>query len=145
MKILIQRVSYASVKVDDVIIGEIDQGLLALIGFEKADAEKDLNKIINRLVNYRVFSDQEGKMNDSLKQIGGGLLLVPQFTLAADTQKGLRPSFASAMPIPEAVELFDRLKKISLSLHDKVAFGEFGADMKVLLLNDGPVTFSLSY
>lgn len=145
MIVLAQRVEHASVEVNNNTLGSIKEGILALVGFEKDDANKDLNNIIERILNYRIFSDYDGKMNLSVRQVKGGLLLVPQFTLAANTKKGLRPSFASAMPIPEAMELFGNLVEVASDLYDNVAFGEFGAHMKVSLLNDGPVTFTFSY
>ena len=140
---LVQRVSWAKVVVDDQIIAQIEQGILVLLGMEKSDTRKQADKLLHRLLNYRIFSDHEDKMNLSVKDIQGGVLLVPQFTLAANTKKGLRPSFSSAMPPAEAKQLFFYTVKQSQILHDQVGCGEFGADMKVSLLNDGPVTFSL--
>jgi len=141
---LIQRVSWAKVVVDDLTIAQIDQGLLVLVGMEKSDDQKHADKLLHRLLNYRIFADDEDKMNLSVKDIKGGVLLVPQFTLAADTKKGLRPSFSSAMPPADAEKLFSYLAKQSQSIYDNIATGQFGADMKVSLLNDGPVTFSLN-
>lgn len=141
---LVQRVSWAKVVVDDQTIAQIDQGILVLLGMEKSDEQQQADKLLHRLLNYRIFADAEDKMNLSVKDIKGGVLLVPQFTLAADTKKGLRPSFSSAMPPAAAEELFSYLLKQSQSSYDKIASGQFGADMKVSLLNDGPVTFSLN-
>ena len=140
---LIQRVKKASVEADEKIIGEIKQGLLVLVGVEKGDSEADVKKLCERLFNYRVFADADDKMNLSLKDIGGELLLVSQFTLAADTQKGARPSFSSAAPPEEGRRLFDLLVQQARAKTDKVATGQFGADMQVSLVNDGPVTFWL--
>ncbi len=141
---LVQRVSWAKVVVDAQTIAQIDQGILVLLGMEKSDEQQQADKLLHRLLNYRIFADAEDKMNLSVKDIKGGVLLVPQFTLAADTKKGLRPSFSSAMPPAEAKKLFSYLLKQSQSSYDKIASGQFGADMKVSLLNDGPVTFSLN-
>lgn len=143
MKALIQRVKYANVVVDGKTIGAIDEGILALIGVEKGDDEVKADKLLHRLLNYRIFSDDEGKMNRSLIDINGGLLLVSQFTLAAETHKGLRPGFSTAAPPAEGERLFNYLVENAKAGHENVETGEFGADMKVLLLNDGPVTFML--
>jgi D-aminoacyl-tRNA deacylase len=140
---LIQRVSEASVRVDQNIIGSIDAGILALVAIEKGDSEQDAEKLADRLLNYRIFSDESGRMNLSLREISGGLLLVSQFTLAADTRKGLRPSFTPAADPSEGQRLFRYLTDYVQSIHDKVATGQFGADMKVALINDGPVTFHI--
>lgn len=140
---LIQRVNWARVKIEGRIEGEIDRGLLALIGMEKNDTRSHADRLLDRLLSYRVFGDAEGKMNLGLKTTGGGLLLVSQFTLAADTNKGLRPSFSSAMPPTEAEPLWDYLLGRAGQLHEPVASGVFGADMLISLENDGPVTFSL--
>lgn len=140
---LLQRVSNASVGVDNEIVGHIDQGLLVLVGVEKEDTEAQADRLLERLLGYRVFPDAEGKMNLSLKDIEGGLLLVPQFTLAADTQKGMRPSFSSAATPEHGRQLFSQLVTIAQSMHHDVATGQFGADMQVSLINDGPVTFWL--
>lgn len=144
MKALLQRVSQASVTVGGECVGEIDHGLLVFLGLEPRDDYAAGCTLIDRLLKYRVFSDTDGKMNKSVRDVGGGLLLVSQFTLAADTSRGLRPSFSSAMPPGEARELFERLLRYACSQHEPVASGEFGADMRVQLTNDGPVTFSLS-
>jgi D-tyrosyl-tRNA(Tyr) deacylase len=140
---LIQRVSQARVVVNDSVIGEIASGVLALIGVEKGDAEVQAGRLLDRLLGYRIFPDDEGKMNLSLTDVGGGLLLVPQFTLAADTHKGTRPSFSSAAPPGDGQRLFDHFVSLARASHPIVATGRFGADMKVHLVNDGPVTFWL--
>lgn len=143
MKGLLQRVRGARVEVDGQIVGSIDQGLLVLIGVEPQDTAASADKLLHKLLNYRVFSDSDGKMNLSLKDIQGGLLLVSQFTLAADTKSGMRPSFSKAAPPALGREIFDYLLKKAESSHDIVQSGQFGADMQVHLVNDGPVTFLL--
>ncbi|WP_134018057.1 D-aminoacyl-tRNA deacylase [Modicisalibacter xianhensis] len=143
MRALIQRVSHARVDVAGRTVGAIDQGLLALIGVEKGDDEARADKLLHKLLHYRVFGDDAGKMNLDLQQVDGGLLLVSQFTLAADTHKGLRPSFSSAAPPAEGERLFEYLLTRARDTWPHVASGEFGADMQVSLLNDGPVTFLL--
>ena len=143
MKALIQRVRGARVEVAGEVVGAIDQGLLALVGVEPHDTPASVEKILHKLLNYRVFSDAAGKMNLSLSDSGGGLLLVSQFTLAADTKSGLRPSFSSAAPPALGAELFDLLVTQARAKHSQVATGRFGADMQVHLVNDGPVTFLL--
>ncbi|OHC28811.1 MAG: D-tyrosyl-tRNA(Tyr) deacylase [Pseudomonadales bacterium RIFCSPHIGHO2_02_FULL_60_43] len=143
MKALIQRVRGARVEVAGEVVGAIDQGLLALVGVEPQDTPASVEKILHKLLNYRVFSDAAGKMNLSLSDSGGGLLLVSQFTLAADTKSGLRPSFSSAAPPALGAELFDLLVTQARAKHLQVATGRFGADMQVHLVNDGPVTFLL--
>jgi D-aminoacyl-tRNA deacylase len=143
MIVLIQRVKSARVEVDENLIGGIGQGLLAFVGFEPGDDNKKLARMLERIINYRVFADAEDKMNLSLNDIQGELLLVPQFTLAADTERGRRPSFTSAADPQMGSELFDELKLLSSDLQLQVAYGEFGADMQVFLQNDGPVTFIL--
>lgn len=140
---LIQRVKQASVAVDGAIVGQIQQGLLVLVGVEKGDSEADADRLCERLFNYRVFADAQGKMNLSLKDIDGELLLVSQFTLAADTQKGARPSFSRAASPEEGRRLFDLLAQKARVKSEKIATGQFGADMQVSLVNDGPVTFWL--
>jgi len=140
---LIQRVKHASVAVDGEVIGQIDQGLLALVGVQKHDDKASADKLLKRMLSYRVFADTEDKMNLSLSDIGGGLLLVSQFTLAADTQKGARPSFSSAASPDLGRELFDYVVNQARTQHPVVETGRFGADMQVSLLNDGPVTFWL--
>lgn len=140
---LLQRVSEASVTVDGEVIGAIGRGLLVLIGVEKEDDAAQADRLLERLLSYRVFPDAEGKMNLSLRDIDGALLLVPQFTLPADTRKGMRPSFSSAAPPRLGAELFDYIVNQARTHHNDVATGRFGADMKVALINDGPVTFWL--
>lgn len=140
---LIQRVSQAKVTVAGEVIGEIGPGLLALIGVERDDGEKQANRLLDRLLGYRVFADDAGKMNLGLREIGGGLLLVPQFTLAADTRKGMRPSFSCGAPPAEGERLFDYFLAQAREQHNPVSAGRFGADMQVSLTNDGPVTFWL--
>lgn len=143
MKGLLQRVRGARVEVAGEVVGAIDQGLLVLVAVEPSDTPESADKLLHKLLNYRVFSDDEGKMNLSLKDIGGGLLLVSQFTLAADTKSGLRPSFSTAAPPALGAALFEHLWLQAQQLHGKVASGRFGADMQVHLVNDGPVTFLL--
>ncbi|MBO3278146.1 D-aminoacyl-tRNA deacylase [Pseudomonas schmalbachii] len=143
MKGLIQRVRGARVEVAGEVVGAIDHGLLALVAVEPRDDEESAAKLLHKLLNYRVFADDEGKMNLSLSDVGGGLLLVSQFTLAADTRKGLRPSFSSAASPERGAELFDHLVEQARVRHPLVATGRFGADMQVHLVNDGPVTFLL--
>lgn len=138
---LIQRVTDASVTVENRVIAEIGQGLLLLLGVEKADDEKTAQKLVDKVVAYRVFSDAAGKMNLNVKQVGGEILVVPQFTLVADTNKGLRPSFSSAAPPEQGKALFDTVVDIMQHKGQGVKKGQFGADMSVRLVNDGPVTF----
>ncbi len=140
---LIQRVSEAGVKVEGKVVGQVGRGLLVLVGVEKHDDEVSAKRLLERILSYRVFPDAEGKMNLSIADIGGELLLVPQFTLAADTHKGTRPSFSSAAPPEQGTALFDHFVRFAREKHGKVATGVFGADMKVSLVNDGPVTFWL--
>ncbi|MFZ5557376.1 MAG: D-aminoacyl-tRNA deacylase [Pseudomonadota bacterium] len=140
---LLQRVSGARVEVAGETVGEIGRGVLALVGVERDDTDTEAARLLQRLLDYRVFPDAEGRMNRSVRDVGGGLLLVPQFTLAADTAKGTRASFTSAAP-PEAGErLFGRLVELARAAHRPVASGRFGASMQVMLVNDGPVTFWL--
>lgn len=143
MKGLIQRVRAARVEVAGEVVGAIDQGLLVLVGVEPHDTPATADKLLHKLLNYRVFADQDGKMNRSLKDVEGGLLLVSQFTLAADTKSGLRPSFSTAAPPALGEELFNYLLDRARAQHGQVASGRFGADMQVHLINDGPVTFLL--
>jgi D-aminoacyl-tRNA deacylase len=143
MLTVIQRVTTAKVSVNHRIIGEIDKGILALVAIEKDDNKKTAQRLLERIFNYRIFADDNGKMNLSLQDIQGSLLLVPQFTLAANTDKGNRPSFASAAAPETGLQLFDYLKSLANGSYPNVAFGEFGADMQVALVNDGPVTFTL--
>ncbi len=140
---LLQRVSSASVTVEGAVVGTIEQGLLVLIGIQPEDTEAKGEQLLRRVLDYRVFADAEGRMNRSLRDVSGGLLLVSQFTLAADTTRGLRPSFTSTATPDVARHLFDSLLRFANSVHAPVASGVFGADMKVALVNDGPVTFWL--
>jgi D-tyrosyl-tRNA(Tyr) deacylase len=143
MKGLLQRVRGARVDVEGATVGAIDQGLLVLVGIEPQDTRASADKLLHKLLNYRVFSDADGKLNLSLTDVGGGLLLVSQFTLAADTRSGMRPSFSKAAPPALGAELFDYLLEKAKTSHRTVASGQFGADMQVHLINDGPVTFLL--
>ena len=143
MLALIQRVTNAAVAVDNKVISEIGPGMLVLLGIEKADGREEADNLLKKVLAYRIFPDDEGKMNLNVQQIGGGLLVVSQFTLAADTNKGLRPGFSSAKPPAEAEQLYEYFLKQAKSLHHDVGQGSFGADMKVSLVNDGPVTFML--
>ncbi|MEE4218135.1 MAG: D-aminoacyl-tRNA deacylase [Xanthomonadales bacterium] len=140
---LIQRVSEATVHVNGNVVGEISAGILALLGVEKGDTEKQADRLLERVLAYRVFPDDQGRMNLDVRQAGGELLLVSQFTLAASTNKGNRPSFTSAAPPDEGERLFDYFVEKALSVMPGTQTGQFGADMKVRLLNDGPVTFWL--
>ena len=143
MLCLLQRVSESSVTVDGEVIGRIGPGLMVLVGVERGDAEAQAVRMVERLLGYRVFEDADGKMNRSLADTGGGLLLVPQFTLPADTAKGTRPSFTPAAPPGEGEALFERVLALARAAHTSVASGRFGAHMQVALVNDGPVTFML--
>lgn len=140
---LIQRVSRARVTVGDRVVGAIGRGVLALVGVRRGDDAQAAERLLERVLTYRIFPDAEGRMNLSLRDIGGGLLLVPQFTLAADTRKGTRAGFSTAAPPEEARHLFEHLVELTRAAHPQVATGEFGADMQVELVNDGPVTFWL--
>jgi D-tyrosyl-tRNA(Tyr) deacylase len=140
---LLQRVTQASVTVDGETIAQIEQGLLVLVGVEKNDSEAQADKLLHRLLGLRVFADSEGKMNLSVRDIHGGLLFVPQFTLPADTRKGTRPSFSSAAQPEQGKNLFTYLLDKAGADYPHVASGRFGADMQVALVNDGPVTFWL--
>jgi D-tyrosyl-tRNA(Tyr) deacylase len=140
---IIQRVTAAHVVVEGRVIGKIEQGIMALVAVEKEDTPKHAERLLERILSYRIFADADDRMNLSLRDINGGLLLVPQFTLAADTQKGNRPSFTSAAPPEQGRQLFGFLQQLALNTHSKVQFGRFGADMQVSLINDGPVTFTL--
>lgn len=143
MLAVIQRVLNAHVSVDGEVIGKIDNGILALVAIERGDSKKQAEQLAKRIINYRIFADSDDKMNLSLNHIGGGLLLVPQFTLAADTKKGTRPSFGPAAAPEIATTLFDDVLQFARQQHSTVASGKFGADMRVNLCNDGPVTFIL--
>jgi len=140
---LIQRVSWAQVRIDNNLHADIGQGLLALIGIEKEDEQKQALKLLDKILAYRIFADADGKMNLDLKDIGGDLLLVSQFTLAAETAKGLRPGFSTAKPPKEAEVIYDQFVLAAQEQHEFVQSGKFGADMQVSLENDGPVTFIL--
>ncbi len=140
---LLQRVRDASVVVEGETIGAIDTGLLVLVGVERGDREAQAERLLERILGYRVFPDAEGRMNLSLREIDGGLLLAPQFTLAADTRKGMRPSFTPAAPPEQGARLFQYLVTQAQACYPKVATGRFGAYMQVRLSNDGPVTFWL--
>ncbi len=140
---LLQRVTQSKVSVNGATVGEIEKGIMVLVGVEKDDTESSADKLLKKLLCYRVFSDAAGKMNLSLQDIDGGLLLVPQFTLAADTDSGLRPSFSSAAPPTQARSLFEYFVAKARAEYPKTAAGQFGVDMQVELINDGPVTFNL--
>ncbi|HEX6928117.1 MAG TPA: D-aminoacyl-tRNA deacylase [Gammaproteobacteria bacterium] len=141
---LLQRVTEARVDVDGETVGAIGPGLLVLVGIQKDDTEANAVRLLERLLGYRVFPDAEGRMNLGLRDAGGGLLLVPQFTLAADTKKGMRASFTPAAPPDDGRRLFDLLRNRAMVQWPGTATGRFGADMRVSLVNDGPVTFWLS-
>lgn len=143
MKLLIQRVSQAKVEVDNETVGAIAHGQLVLVGVERGDSDADCQRLADKLLKYRMFSDEEGKMNLNVQQVEGGVLLVSQFTLAADTRKGLRPGFSSAAHPDEGRRLFDLFVRLVKERHADVATGRFGANMQVSLVNDGPVTFML--
>jgi len=140
---LIQRVRRAHVEVEGVTVGAIDAGLLALVAVQPGDGEAQAQRLLERLLGYRIFADAEGRMNRSLAECGGGLLLVSQFTLAADTKKGMRPGFSTAAEPAEAERWFNRLVELARKGHPRVEIGRFGAHMEVHLVNDGPVTFWL--
>ena len=140
---LLQRVAEASVAVDGRTTGAIGPGLLVLVCAEPGDTDSTAERLLDRLLHYRVFSDEAGKMNRSLVDVGGGLLLVPQFTLAADTRKGLRPSFSSAASAELGERLFAHMLERARQVHPRVGAGVFGAHMRVALVNDGPVTIWL--
>ncbi len=143
MKVLIQRVRHAQVDVDGETVGKIDQGLLLLIGMDKHDTPELLQRMADKVLAYRVFSDEAGKMNLNVQQVEGGLLAVSQFTLSADTRKGLRPSFSSAAPPAQAEALYNDFVALLRDKHPTVETGRFAANMQVSLQNDGPVTFLL--
>lgn len=139
---LIQRVKWAKVEVENQTVGEIEQGLLVLLGVEQDDDEAKADKLLEKVLNYRIFSDEQGKMNLNVQQAGGSLLVVSQFTLAADTNKGLRPSFSKGAKPTDAERLYDYFhQQASQKIHTQT--GQFAADMQVSLQNDGPVTFWL--
>ncbi len=143
MRMLLQRVSGAAVDVAGECVGRIDTGLLVFLGLDKGDDRGTADRMLDKLLAYRVFPDAAGRMNCSVADIAGGVLLVSQFTLSADTRKGLRPSFSSALPPVDAESLYDYMLGQLRGRHDPVAAGRFGADMRVSLVNDGPVTFLL--
>ncbi len=143
MRGLIQRVSSAAVEIEGKTVGAIDRGLLLLLGVEKADTQTQADKLLDKVLAYRVFPDAEGKMNLNVQQAGGGLLVVSQFTLAADTSRGLRPGFSTAAAPADAERLYDYFVSQLQARHVPVATGIFAANMQVSLVNDGPVTFLL--
>lgn len=143
MLALLQRTKYAQVSVNKKIIGQIKQGILVFIGIEKPDVIKNADRLIERILGYRIFSDAKERMNLSVQDINGGVLLVPQFTLAADTKKGMRPSFTPAADPDKGRQLFDYLVTKSKQIYPHIEQGEFGAHMQIELCNDGPVTFLL--
>lgn len=143
MKALVQRVSEASVTVDNAITGKIGNGMLVLLAVEKGDGKPEADWMVNKLLNYRLFADQQGKMNCNIQQAEGDILLVSQFTLAADTNSGNRPSFTPAAEPEEAKHWYQYIERALSSQYRSVATGVFAADMKVALVNDGPVTFML--
>ena len=140
---LIQRVREARVQVDGLTTGAIHRGIVALVGVERGDEEAQAVRLVERVIGYRIFADAQGKMNRSLAEVGGGLLLVPQFTLAADTTSGARPSFSSAASPAEGERLYLRFVELARERHSPVETGTFRSDMQVSLVNDGPVTFWL--
>lgn len=144
MKALIQRVANAKVTTHDELLGSIGSGLLVLLGIEPNDDEQTVDRMLDKILSYRVFPDPDGKMNLSLKDLSHELLVVPQFTLAADTKKGSRPSFSSCANPELGRTLCESFVKKAQKMHGKVEYGRFGCDMQVSLINDGPVTFNLS-
>ena len=140
---LLQRVTRASVDIDGACVAGIGHGLLVLVGVQRNDSEREADRLLERLLGYRVFPDETGKMNRDVRTSGGGLLLVPQFTLAADTSSGTRPGFSTAAEPAVGRRLFEYMLMRADACHAPVASGRFGADMQVMLVNDGPVTFSL--
>ena len=140
---LLQRVRKAHVEVSGEVVGSIQQGLMALIGVQRGDAETQAERLVDRLLGYRIFTDGAGKMNHSVVDIDGGVLLVPQFTLAAETRKGMRPSFTPAAEPATGKRLFQHLVESARARYPRVGTGRFGEDMQVSLVNDGPVTFWL--
>ncbi|WP_025769748.1 D-aminoacyl-tRNA deacylase [Thioalkalivibrio sp. HK1] len=140
---LLQRVDFARVEIEGGVVGAIDRGLMTLIGVERGDSEREAERLIERLIGYRVFSDDKGKMNLSLADTGGGLLLVPQFTLPADTRSGARPGLSPAAPPEIGRRLFEHALDFARSHHKVVESGRFATRMRVVLANDGPITFTL--
>jgi|TARA_B100001094_G_scaffold306588_1_gene337494 D-tyrosyl-tRNA(Tyr) deacylase len=143
MIIVLQRVSEASVTIDNSVYSSIKNGFVALVGFQPDDNEEDLSFMVRKILRIRIFDDENGALNQSISDINGDILLVPNFTLAADTTRGNRPGFSTAMPPNDAKIMFDKFVNDVSSLHSNVASGLFGADMKVSLTNDGPITISL--
>ena len=143
MRIVLQRVAHASVTVDEKVIGKIQRGFLLLVGVTHDDAMEDMEYLVRKIVQMRIFEDEEGKLNRSIQDIGGEILSVSQFTLYADTKKGNRPSFSKAAPGDVAIEMFEQFNGLLRETGVPVETGQFGADMKVELLNDGPVTILL--
>ena len=144
MLIVLQRVLKASVNIDDSIYSSIEKGFVALVGFQPDDNENDLSFMVRKILRIRIFDDENGALNQSISDINGDILLVPNFTLAADTTRGNRPGFSTAMPPTDAKEMFEKFVDDVSSLHTKVSSGLFGADMQVSLINDGPITISLA-
>ena len=143
MRVVLQRVAHASVTVDEKVIGKIQRGFLLLVGVTHDDAMEDMEYLVRKIVQMRIFEDEEGKLNRSIQDIGGEILSVSQFTLYADTKKGNRPSFSKAAPGDVALEMFEQFNSLLRDTGIPVETGQFGADMKVELLNDGPVTILL--
>lgn len=143
MRGLIQRVSSASVRVNNEVVGSIERGVLLLLGIDKSDGREQAEKLVHKVLNYRIFADEQGKMNRSVLDVQGSLLVVSQFTLSADTEKGLRPSFSSAAAPAVAEHWYEHFVALMREQVNNVATGVFGADMQVSLVNDGPVTFLL--
>ena len=144
MIIVLQRVSEASVTIDNSVYSSIKNGFVALVGFQPDDNEEDLSFMVRKILRIRIFDDENGALNQSISDINGGILLVPNFTLAADTTRGNRPGFSTAMPPSDAKVLFEKFVDDVSSLHANVSSGLFGADMQVSLINDGPITISLA-
>ena len=144
MLIVLQRVLKASVNIDNSIYSSIENGFVALVGFQPDDNENDLSFMVRKILRIRIFDDENGALNQSISDINGDILLVPNFTLAADTSRGNRPGFSTAMPPTDAKEMFEKFVDDVSSLHTKVSSGLFGADMQVSLINDGPITISLA-
>lgn len=144
MLIVLQRVLKASVNIDDSIYSSIEKGFVALVGFQPDDNENDLSFMVRKILRIRIFDDENGALNQSISDISGDILLVPNFTLAADTTRGNRPGFSTAMPPNDAKVMFEKFVDDVSSLHASVSSGLFGADMQVSLINDGPITISLA-
>jgi len=144
MIIVLQRVSKASVTIEDSVHSSIDKGFVALVGFQPDDSDEDLAFMLRKITNIRIFDDEKGALNKSISDINGDILLVPNFTLAADTTRGNRPGFSTAMPPDIAKPMFEKFVSDVSSVYAKVASGVFGADMKISLINDGPITISLA-